>query len=110
MQGLFFVILVVAMFAGLVVQHFIGPLPMINARVLLMPVVMFYGSLALPNWGMLALSFLGGLMWDSLHVQILEGDVEIGLGWSIILYSVLGSLMSGFRPLFQRGRWEIHCL
>jgi hypothetical protein len=107
---MFFLILLVAMFLALVVQHFIGPLPTIGARVLLMPVVMFYGALALPNWGMLALSFAGGLMWDALHVQIVDGNVEIGLGWSIILYSVLGSLMSGFRPLFQRGRWEIHCL
>jgi hypothetical protein len=31
-------------------------------------------------------------------------------GWSIILYAALGTIMSGFRPLFQRGRWEIHCL
>ena len=110
MQGLFFLILLIAMFVALIFQHFIGPLPMINARVLLMPVVMFYGSLALPNWGMLALSFAGGLMWDALNVQIVDGNVEIAPGWSIILYAVLGSLMSGFRPLFQRGRWEIHCL
>ncbi len=107
---MFFIILLVAMFFALVVQHFIGPLPQIGARVLLMPIVMFYGSLALPNWGMLALTFAGGLMWDALHVQIVSGEVEIGLGWSILLYAALGSLMSGFRPLFQRGRWEIHCL
>lgn len=107
---MFFFILLLAMFLAVIVQHFIGPLPMIGARVMLMPVVMFYGALALPNWGMLALSFAGGLMWDALHVQILDGNVEIGLGWSIILYAVLGALMSGFRPLFQRGRWEIHCL
>lgn len=107
---MFFLILLVAMFLSLVVQHFIGPLPTMGARVLLMPIVMFYGALALPTWGMLALAFAGGLMWDALHVQIHDGEVEIGLGWSIVLYAVLGALMSGFRPLFQRGRWEIHCL
>ena len=105
------------MFISLVAQHFIGPLPQFGARVLLMPIVMFYGALALPHWGMLALAFAGGLMWDALSTQWttlpsadLEGSVEIAMGWSIILYAVLGALMSGFRPLFLRGRWEIHCL
>lgn len=110
---IFFVILVVSMFLGLVVQHFIGPLPPYGVRVLLMPVIMFYGALALPVPGMLALAFCGGLMWDALHVQVDlagEGSVEVALGGSIVLYAILGALMNGFRPLFQRGRWEIHCL
>lgn len=108
----FFAVLLVAMFAGLVGQYFIGPLPPYGVRVLLMPLIMFYGALALPVPGMLALALCGGLMWDALHVQIdLGGEgAEVALGWSIILYAVLGALMNGFRPLFQRGRWEIHCL
>ena len=109
---IFFGILVVSMFLGLVVQHFIGPLPPYGVRVLLMPVIMFYGALALPVPGMLALVFCGGLMWDALHVNVdLATDTaEVALGWSIVLYAILGALMNGFRPLFQRGRWEIHCL
>ena len=75
-----------------------------------MPVIMFYGALALPTPGMLVLAFCGGLMWDALHGQMVEGNFEIALGWSIVLYATLGALMGGFRPLFQRGRWEIHCL
>lgn len=107
---IFFFILLVAMFLALVVQHFIGPLPVIGSRVLLMPIIMFYGALALPVPGMLALAFCGGLMWDALNVMTVEGNVEIAMGWSIVLYAALGALMGGFRPLFQRGRWEIHCL
>ncbi len=106
---LFFVLLV-SMFLALVVQHFIGPLPPMGARVMIMPMIMFYGALALPLPAMLALTFVGGLMWDSLHSQMIEGNYEIAVGWSIVLYTVLGGLMSGFRPLFQRGRWEIHCI
>ena len=106
----FFFLLILAMFAMLVLQHFIAPLPHFGARVLLMPIVMFYGALALPLPGMLALAFLGGLMWDALHGYVVEGNVEIAMGWSIVLYAALGALMGGFRPLFQRGRWEIHCL
>ncbi len=107
---IFFFLLLAAMFLSLVAQFFIPPLPVIGARVLLMPVIMFYGALALPTPGMLILAFCGGLMWDALNVQMVEGNIEIALGWSIVLYATLGALMGGFRPLFQRGRWEIHCL
>lgn len=98
------------MFATLVAEHFLPPIPGIGARIFLMPLVMFYGAVSLPIWGMLLLSFAGGLMWDLLHTQIIGGEVEIALGWSIVLYAVLGGLMSGFRPWFLRGRWEVHCL
>jgi hypothetical protein len=106
----FFLLLLVLMFLALVVQHYIGPLPTIGARVLLMPIVMFYGAVAMPTAAMLTLAFCGGLMWDLLHTQLVDGEVEIGLGWSIVLYAALCGLMSGLRPLFQRGRWEIHCI
>jgi hypothetical protein len=105
-----FLVLLVAMFFAVVVQHFIAPLPPMGARVLIMPIIMFYGALALPLPGMLALTFVGGIMWDALHVQMVDGNFEVAVGWSVVLYAVLGGLMSGFRPLFQRGRWEIHCL
>ena len=107
---IFFLLLLIGMFVALVVQHFIPALPVIEARVLLMPIIMFYGALALPTPAMLVLAFCGGLMVDALNVQTIEGNVEIALGWSIVLYATLGALMGGFRPLFQRGRWEIHCL
>ena len=107
---IFFVLLLLTMFVALMVQHFVGPLPMIGSRVLLMPIVMFYGALALPVPGMLALAFCGGLMWDALNMLTVDGNVEIAMGWSIVLYAGLGALMGGFRPLFQRGRWEVHCL
>jgi hypothetical protein len=123
----FFLLLVASAFGALVLQHFIPPLSfMEGARVILMPLVFFYGALALPFAGMLALAFVCGFMWDALTVQIIEiglgpatapgvgaasaDVVEIAIGWSIVLYALLGSLMSGFRPLFQEGRWEIHCL
>ncbi len=119
---IFFLIVAVSLFVSLVLQQFIGPLPWLHGtRVLLMPILLFYGALAFPFWGMLLLAFLAGFMWDALTVQIaftrdivtghaLASNVEISLGWSILLYAALGSLMIGFRPLFQRGRWEVHCL
>ena len=107
---IFFLILVASMFISLVVQHFIGPLPTVGARVLLLPIIMFYGALALPLWGMLGLALIGGFMYDALNTQLVDDGMEIAMGWSIVLYAALGAVMGGFRPLFQRGRWEIHCL
>lgn len=109
---IFFAFLLAALFGALVTQHFIPPLPWLHeARVLLMPIVFFYSALAMPAWAMMALAFAGGFMWDALNAQVLETNVEISLGWSIILYASLGAIMSGFRPLYQRGHgWEIHCL
>jgi hypothetical protein len=109
---IFFLILVAASFLSLVAQEFLPPLAWMNgARVELLPVVMFYGAMALPYPGMLALAFICGFMVDAVvDTQVIDSQVEISLGWSILIYAALGAIMSGFRPLFQRGRWEIHCL
>ena len=103
--------LLVAEFLSLAVQEYIPPLPY-GARVLLLPLVFFYGALAVPPPGMLFLAFAGGFMWDALlATQTVNGALEISLGWSILLYAALGAIMSGFRPLFNRGHgWAIHCL
>ena len=115
----FFLVLLLAAFGSLVLQHFIPPLAfMAGARVFVLPLVFLFGALALPFGGMLFLAFACGLMWDALTVQVLEVGVgpttmvtvEHALGFSVLLYGVLGAVMSGFRPLFKRGRWEIHCL
>jgi rod shape-determining protein MreD len=108
---IFFVVVIAALFFSLVLQYFIPPLAFLDgARVLLMPVVFFYGALAFPFGAMLALAFCAGLMWDALTAQVLNSHVEISMGWSIVIYAALGAVVNGFRPLFQRGRWEIHCL
>jgi hypothetical protein len=107
---IFALLLLILMFAALVAQHFIGPLPMLGCRVYLMQILMLYGAIALPLPGMVALTFLGGLMWDALHVQMIGEDYQVSLGWSCALYMALGTVMAGFRPLFLRGRWEVHCL
>lgn len=99
-------------FLAFIAQEYIPSLPFLHgARVFLMPIVFFYGALAAPAWGMLILAFFTGFFWDALMVQASDANVEIALGWSIILYAVLGAIMNGFRPLYQRGHgWEIHCL
>jgi len=110
---LFFLFLLASVFVALVTQEFVPPLPWLHgARIFLMPIVFFYGALVLPSWLMLALAFCTGFMWDALvAAHAVDSVIEIPLGWSIVFYAAFGAIMSGFRPLYQRGHgWEIHCL
>ena len=96
--------LILAEFLALAVQEYLPGLPY-GARIFLLPLVFFYGALAVPLPGMLCLAFAGGFMWDALiATQVVDGTLEISLGWSIVMLAALGAIMNGFRPLFQRGR------
>jgi hypothetical protein len=108
---IFFVILLVLTFLAQIVEFFIPPLDwMYNARIYIVPVIVFYGAMALPFPLVLALAGFAGFLLDAVTVQALGPRVEISVGWSILLYAVLASIMHGLRPLFIRGRWEVHCL
>src|SRR5712691_6305218 len=107
---IFFLLLVVLIFLAQLAEIFIQPLDwMFHARVYIAPVIMFYGAIALPFPLMLALAFIAGFLWDAMSVQVIGSQVEISFGWSILLYAVLAAIMHGFKPLFNRGRWELHC-
>ena len=111
MALLYLSLLIACSFAALILQIFLPPLPWLHgAQIQLMPIVMFYGALALPYPLAMVLTFCCGLMWDLLSIQVVDSTVEISLGWSIVIYSILGSMMHGFRPLFLKGTWEIFSL
>ena len=108
---IFFVILLVLAFVAQVAEFFIPQIDwMYNAHVYIVPVIVFYGAMALPFPLVLSLAFFAGLMLDLLTVQVVGARVEISIGWSILLYAVLAAIMHGLRPLFSRGRWEVHCI
>jgi len=72
---------------------------MYHAHVYIVPVIVFYGAMALPFPLMLLLAFFAGTMLDALTVQVLGARVEISLGWSIIagaLGIVVGTLFMAF--------------
>lgn len=119
MTAIFFGLLLLTDLLAVVFQTGCGPIPLfLDARIVIYPVILAYGALALPFWGALALAFFNGLVWDALTLQIVSSgalaqkgaSVEIPLGWSIVVYGVLAVLVHGLRPLFLRGRWDIHCL
>ncbi|HXP35983.1 MAG TPA: hypothetical protein VN827_10600 [Chthoniobacterales bacterium] len=108
---IFFFILLLLVVVAQIAEFFIPPLDwMYHAHIYIAPVLVFYGAMALPFPLMLALAFVAGILLDALTVQVIGSKVEISLGWSILLYAVLAGIMHGLRPLFIRGRWEVHCV
>ena len=106
-----FLILLVLVFVAQIVEIFLPPLDwMFGAHIYIVPVIVFYGAITLPFPLMLALAFFAGFLMDALTVQVLATRVEISFGWSILLYAVLAAIMHGLKPLFNRGRWEVHCV
>jgi len=108
---IFFFILIVLVLMAQIAEFFIPTLGwMYNSHIYIVPVIVFYGAMALPFPLMLALALFAGILLDVLTVQVIAGKVEISIGWSILLYAVLAGIMHGLRPLFIRGRWEVHCI
>ncbi len=108
---IFFVILLVLVVIAQIAEFFIPPLDwMYHAHIYIAPVVVFYGAMALPFPLMLGLALFSGILLDALTVQVIGAKVEMSLGSSILIYAVLAGIMHGLRPLFIRGRWEVHCL
>ena len=108
---IFFVILMGLVFMAQIVEFFIPPLDwMYNAHIYITPVLVFYGAMALPFPLVLVLAFWAGFLLDTFNAQVVGTHVEISLGSSILLYAVLAGIMPGLRPLFARGRWEVHCI
>ncbi len=108
---IFFFFLLLLVLIAQIAEFFIPALPWLyNAHIYIVPVIVFYGAMALPFPLMLALALYAGILLDALTVQVISGKVEISAGWSILLYGVLAGIMHGLRPLFMRGRWEVHCI
>ena len=107
---IFFLLLLILVLLAQVAEFFIPGIQFANnARIYLTPVIVFYGAVALPFPLMLALAFFAGFLLDVLTAQVIGPRVEISLGSSILIYAVLAGIMHGLRPLFIRGRWEVHC-
>ncbi len=108
---IFFFVLLFLVLVAQIAELFIPALPWLyNAHVYIVPVIVFYGAMALPFPLMLALALFAGALLDALTVQVIGGKVEISAGSSILLYGVLAGIMHGLRPLFARGHWEVHSI
>ncbi len=103
------VTLAVAIFLSLALQEFIPPVhALYDARVLLVPMLFCYGALSLPIWVVLPLAVYTGFLTDLTYLQVVSGQVEIALGWSIVFFVIFGVVSQGFQPSFLRGGWWVH--
>ena len=108
---IFFSVLLLLVLMAQIAEFFIPALPWLyNAHVYIVPVIVFYGAMALPFPLMLSLALFAGVLLDALTVQVIGGKVEISTGSSILIYGVLAGIMHGLRPLFAHGRWEVHSI
>jgi len=87
-----------------------------GARLLIFPLVFLCVAVTVEIPTMLGLAFLCGFLWDAQNTLAPQGgDPEIyihpvesiSFGYSIILYAMMGFLMQGIQPLFQKGKWHI---
>lgn len=100
---------IIGMFVILILEQFIPPLRALNgARVVLLPMLFCYVALAAPTWAVLLMAVYTGLLSDLMYLHIVDGRVEIGLGWSIVYFVFFGLLAHGFQPGFLRGHWWLH--
>jgi hypothetical protein len=104
-------VLFAAVYLAVLAQEFLPGLPFFaNARLLLVPVVFCYGALWLPFPAMLAFALWSGLLSDLAGLHVVDGRVEIGLGWTMLFYVLAGTVLQAWRDAFAGVRWEIHAL
>jgi hypothetical protein len=104
-----FVALMVAIFLAFPFQEMIPAVGGFHgARVLLVPALFVYGALAFPLPATLVLAAYAGFLSDLAYLHVVDGRVEIALGWSIVFFVIVGLVGNGFRPMFMRGHWYVH--
>ena len=102
---------------AVIVQQFLPAItPLSGARVNPLALVFLCAAVSLPAPAMLILAFVCGFLTDLENSigphggdpLVYQNPVEqLRFGYSIILYGLIGMLMQGIRPLFQRGKWML---
>jgi hypothetical protein len=105
------IVLVAAIYLGVIAQEFLPAASFLGgARLLVVPAIFCLGALSLPFPAVLGLALYTGLVSDLAALHVAGEQVEIGLGWSMVFYIFVGSVLQIMRMMSPRGRWEIHCL
>ena len=100
-----------AVYLALLVQEFLPAVPFFaNARLLLVPAIFCYGALWLPFPAMLGLALWTGLLSDLANLHVAGDRVEIGLGWSMLFYVIVGTLLQVWRGAFAEGAWLLYAI
>jgi len=94
--------------ACLLLQQFLPPFSYLHgARLVLVPMVFCYAAIALPFPAMLAGAVFTGLVSDLMYLHVVDGQVEIALGWSIFFFVIFGCISHGLHDSLERNRWWV---
>ena len=130
-----FVVMILLALA-LIVEEFLPSIEIAqNARLFIGPVFFFAAAVSVPFPVMLTMAFATGFVWDARYLPFVTQDsgteqlaglasdslalgmtstmstgADLGFGYSILLFGILGALMQGIRPLFKKGRLELPVL
>ena len=100
-----------AVYLALLAQEFLPAVPFFaNARLLLVPAIFCYGALWLPFPAMIGFALWTGLLSDLANLHVVGDRVEVGLGWSMLFYVIVGALLQIWREAFAEGGWLIHAI
>ena len=132
---IFNLIVLILMVCSFAVEEMLPAIEVLqNVRLFHAAVFFFAASVSVPLPTMLLMAFFTGFVWDARYLMtpsrdasieqlasVGAGDVgslsaavansmDLGFGYSILIFGILGLLMQGIRPLFRKGRWELPVL
>ena len=76
-----------------------------GGRFVIVPTIFCYAAMALPFPAMLGVAFFTGLLTDLMYLHVMDGQVEIALGWHIVFFVMFGIFSQGLQSSMQNGRW-----
>jgi hypothetical protein len=132
MNALFHAIITLILLLSFGIQEFIPSNALLkNATLYLPPLLFFCYAASTPFAAMLCYAFITGFLWDFFHmtphtalpmeqaaILLFENNIykdllspkALPIGFSILWFASIGTLLQGVRPLFMRGRIEIPVL
>ena len=76
-----------------------------GGRIVLVPTIFCYAAMVLPFPATMGLAIYTGMLTDLMYLNVVDGQVEIALGWSIVFYVIFGLIAQGLQNSMQHGRW-----
>jgi hypothetical protein len=90
---------------ALVLEQVLPPMEGLHhARIILVPMVFTYAAMVLPFPSMIAASIYTGLLNDLMHTRIAGEGIEIPLGFSIVFFTMLGTVANSLHSPTREAR------
>lgn len=105
-----FILLLILLPIAVAVQDLLPPIPPMQGRVLLLPVLFCFGVMALPLIPALCFALVTALVQGLILLQIQSGQIELGLVGSVVFFLTWAILLQMVSEATQGIRWEIHAL